>query len=131
MRLSFGHRWCLVLLIAAIGCPRFTTEKTYSLGAGVVQRIDIDAPTYEQPVKVQIKSPGVPISVFIVTDEHAPAVQQALLELKEPDKSQVLGSKERFEEGTVEAKVPKKKNYVILLAGAAKNADVKVKIIGG
>jgi hypothetical protein len=130
---SAGYSAAGLLLVfgAAPGCQRFTTQMEYQLGVGEVRRIAIDGPRSDQQVRVTISSPGQPVAAYIVLDEHADAVRNKLLAHQRPDPEQYLSGREGIEEPVViEAKVPQKKAYAVLIGGALKSADVKVKITG-
>jgi hypothetical protein len=119
------------LVLVGTGCGKFTYEKTYDVKVGGVNVINIDAPTRQQTVKVKATSTNnVPISVYLVLEKGIDSVQKDLLDYKPPDKSSVLDSKEKTTEANLEAKVPAKQAYAVILAAATKDTQVTVKIEG-
>jgi hypothetical protein len=120
-----------VLAGAATGCSKFTYEKAYLLEVGNIKMINIDAPTKEQIVKVKATSENnIPFSAYLVLENHAGEVEKDLANYKKPDKTSVLDSKEKITEATLEAKVPAKSAYAVILAGSTKDTTVHVKIEG-
>jgi hypothetical protein len=120
----------LIVVFTATGCPRYTTQLTYTIGAGEVQRINISKPDHAQKINVAVSSPGSPVSVYVILEEHAEAAQRALLMNQEPDLGTVLAHAVKVRDARLEATIPKGQNYVVLIGGAAKAADVQLKITG-
>ena len=125
-------RWCLcaVLLTWAAGCQKMHETKAFDLHTGEVRDIHISAPTYGQTVKVVATSSDSPIAVYVVLEKDFEAVHKALMNYKEPDQAMVLASGKDSKELTVEAKVPAKNEYAVLVARANKKTKVDLDITG-
>src|SRR5262249_48493452 len=96
MRLIAKWSLCLAVLAAPLGCQKIDVEKTYQIGAGVVEVMEISAPTYSQDITVTASSSGgVAFSVYVVLEDNAEAVKNSLMNYKEPDKDKILASKEK------------------------------------
>jgi hypothetical protein len=119
----------LALLALLSGCQRLRYDKTVTVDAGNVQTISIDPPRSEQKVHVSVKSPGVPLDVYVVLDKDLPAIRETLLNQQRPEKS--LASKMRSEEADLDATIPAKNGFSVLLTGAQKANSVQVKVTGG
>ena len=122
----------LVLLAALValvpGCTsRVDFAKTVSLEGGDIKSYTIDAPRGEQKVRVSIDS-SEPIDVDVALASNAADVQKALDLTKRPDAARLLASKQGVKTDTVEATVPAGKEFTILLSGARKKTEVKLKV---
>jgi hypothetical protein len=125
-------RWIfgpLAFVLLAAGCQRVNVEHTVQVEPEQVKAITIDPPRGDQKVSVTASSPGVPVSVYLVLEKDRQAAIGALENYKTP--ANVLASKEKVEQATLEATVPAKNGYAILLtASGGKKADVKLKVTG-
>ena len=124
-------RCCLlaVFFLALPGCgQKLDYETTVQLEAGDVQLLSIDPPKQEQKVTVTVSSSGSPISVYVVSGKDKEAAKQALLDLKKP--AGALASNAKTQEATLEATVPANTGFGVLLGGASKSSQVKVKVTG-
>jgi len=111
------------------GCgQKLDYETSLQLGEGEVQALSIDAPTRAQKVSVRATSSGSPIDFYVVLEKDKEAGKQALLDRKKPPQAVVGIAK--TQEATLEAMVPVKTGFVILLGGASKSSQVKVKVTG-
>jgi hypothetical protein len=119
-----------LVLLTLVGCQRLNVDKKISLAPNEVQDIIIDAPKSQQQVKVVVNSSASPVDVYVVLEEAQNAVKAKLLENKRPDPSKVLASELAAESATVEATIPAKNEFRILLTGAKKATDVQVKVTG-
>ncbi len=112
----------LVLLLA--GCQgKLDIAKTYTMEPGDSQFLLVEAPAGEQKINVAVKSGGVPLNVYVVPGTTSAQAQQAVQENK-----RVLASKTKAADPTLDATVPAKQAYVIMLDGAEKPAKIEVKI---
>jgi hypothetical protein len=123
--LLFG---CTALLLSLVGCQRLNDERTVNLPLGSLSAIEYSAPRYEQKVTVTASSPGAPVTVYLVRKEESEAAQRLVDGGKAP--TTPLAGKEEAEEITLEATVPPKTAYVVILRADKKNAEVKLKVIG-
>jgi hypothetical protein len=117
-----------ICLLGTAGCQKLDYEKTVNLGAGEVQAISIGPPTREQKITVVASSTGSTLNVCLVLEKDVEAAKQAMLDGKAP--KEPLASKEKAQEATLEATVPAKTGYAIVLGGASKSCEVKVKVTG-
>jgi hypothetical protein len=109
------------------GGPQLRYEKSFDLAPGAVRSVILDALSGEIKARIAVKSPGVPIHVYVVLEKDQDAAVDKLLQGKRPEK--LLASKEKTEDALLEAKVPAKTAFAVLLIGAAdRKAAVKVKV---
>jgi hypothetical protein len=116
-------------VVLSAGCrkQRVDVEKTVQVDPGDIKSTAVEAPS-EQQVTVTVSSPGSAVNVYLVLGEED-QVMRALQDGKQP--TNVLASKEKVEEATLEAKVPAKKEVAVVLSNASgKSAQVKVKFTG-
>jgi hypothetical protein len=117
------------LLLVVAGCgQKLNYDTTVQLGDGEVQSLSIEPPKREQKVSVTVTSSGSPIDVYIVLDKDKEAAKQALLDRKKP--AEALASKVKTQDATLEATIAANTGFAVLLGGANKNAQVKVKVTG-
>jgi hypothetical protein len=118
-----------ILVVLSAGCrkQRVDVEKTVQVDPGDIKSTAVEAPS-DQQVTVTVSSPGSAVNVYLVLGEED-QVMRALQDGKQP--TNVLASKEKVEEATLEAKVPAKKEVAVVLSNASgKSAQVKVKFTG-
>jgi hypothetical protein len=121
---------CALLFLPVAGCT-FKYEDTVSLDQNDVKSRKVDGPSKDQDVTVTLSSPGVPIDAYLVLEEDRKKLESLLTGGAKPkEKDGVLAAKEKAEEITLTARIPAKKAYAIILAGAQKKTDVKLKITG-
>jgi hypothetical protein len=119
----------VALLLAGAGCgQKLDYDSTVQLDAGQVQSMMIDAPKREQRVSVTVTSSSSPIDVYVVLDKDKEAGKQALLDGKKP--AAALASQAETQDATLEATMPANSAFAILLGGASKTSQVKVKVTG-
>ena len=126
-------RFCVLLLLAAMpplltGCQRLNDERTVSVSLGVVNSIEYDPPRYEQKLTIDIHSPGSPVTVYLVRKENMEAAQTRMEQNKALEGP--LAGKEKTEEATLEATVPAKTGFVLLIRADKKKAEVHIKTTG-
>jgi hypothetical protein len=126
-------RVCLVcaLLAAALlpaGCQPLKYEKTLKVDTSEVQVIEFDPPRYEQKVSVHVTASGNPVSAYLVRSDDKGDAQEAIMSGKAP--KSVLASKEKAEDITLDATVPAKSGYALILKASGGAADVTVKLTG-
>jgi len=115
-------------LLATMGCQKLNYEKTISIDIGEVQSILIDAPKRDQKVSVAISSPDSAVNVCVVLEKDQGAAKKSLLDGKKP--AEALANKDKVKDDTLEASIPGGSDFAVLLSGAAKSTQVKVKITG-
>jgi len=114
-------------LLVAVGCQRLNVEKDIHVSPGEVQDVIIDAPRSEQKIKVDVTSTA-PIDVYVILSSDQQVVKDKLLGNRSPDPSKLLANQQKAENASLDATIPAKNEFRILLAGAKKPADVKVKV---
>src|SRR5205823_1866650 len=112
------------------GCQRLNHEGTYPIDPGIVQAVEITPPAGEQKVTVDVQASPGSIDVYVVLADNVAAVKEKLLNYKKPDASELKVSKEKMESGTLETTIPSGKAFAVILAGAKKKTEVKLKIKG-
>jgi hypothetical protein len=120
-------------LLAALlvsGCQRSIYDGTVQLNRLEVKDLTVDAPAREQKVAVEFSSPGVPIDICVALTKDQQAVKQKLMAGLPGTNTPALAAKQQAESGTLEATIPAGQEYVVMLSGAGKKAEVKVKING-
>lgn len=118
-----------ILFLALPGCgQKLDYESTLELNAGEVQSLAVDAPRREQKVSVTVTSSASPIDVYVVLEKDKEAAKQALLDGKQPAES--LARKVKTQDATLEATIPANTKFTILLGGASKSSQAKVKVTG-
>jgi hypothetical protein len=118
-----------IVLLALAGCgQRLDYESSLQLNAGEVQSLAVDAPRREQRVSVTVTSAGGPVDVYVVLEKDKESGKQALLDGKKPAES--LASKLRTQTATLEATIAANTGFAILLGGAGKSSQVRVKVSG-
>lgn len=115
------------LLLAMTGCQKLKYEKTLEVDVGAVQALIIDGPQREQQVVVEATSDE-PVSVYLVLEKDNTVGQDAVMFGSVPDNT--LGKEEKKKEIKFEATIPAKSDFVVLVGGAVKKANVKVKVTG-
>jgi hypothetical protein len=123
-------RTVLVLgLVLLAGCQRLTYEKDYKIDPASAQPVVFDAPQYEQKLTVEVKSPGAPLSVYVVKSAEADKAQSALMSGKTPQGA--LGGKDNEENVNLQATVPAKTEFTLVLFNPGRKvAEAKVKVTG-
>jgi hypothetical protein len=117
------------IFVALAGCgQKLDYETAVQLEAGDVQLLAIDPPKREQKVTVTVTSSGSPISVYVILGKDKEAAKQALLDSKKP--TGALASNVKTQEATLEATIPANTGFGVLLGGASKSSQVKVKVTG-
>jgi hypothetical protein len=115
-------------MLALTGCQRLNVEKTVTIDPTAVYALIVPAPSYEQKVTVHISSPGVPVTAYLVRESEQAAAQAKLESEKTPASS--FAGKEKSEDITLEATIPAKTEYVLLIRSGSKKTEVKVKLTG-
>jgi hypothetical protein len=122
---------CLLLtgLLTLTGCPQsVNVEKTVTLEPGdIKQPAIIDAPRSQQKIRVDVNS-GEPIDVDVALESEAADIVKNLGAGKRPEAAKVLASKQGVKTEAVEATIPAGKSYTVILSGAKKKTEVKVKV---
>jgi hypothetical protein len=110
------------------GCQKLDDERTFEVGPGKIRSMLIDPPTKEQKVTVTISSSISPVTVYVVPAKEQEAAERAMESGKQPNQS--FAGKEKSQEATLEATIPANTGYAIIVGGAIKDSQVKVKVTG-
>jgi len=133
LRLPLGGL-ALALAVVAAGCTiqkPLNVEKSMQVEPGGYQNVFIDAPIRDQKIVVSLNSTS-PVDLYVVLESDEAAVgklaEDATLSGKAP--AGALVSNQKSAEATVDATIPGKKGFAILVCNPinGKKADVKLKI---
>jgi hypothetical protein len=119
------------LLVA--GCQKLADERTVKVAPMDIYKISFSAPSYKQKVTATVAPEGAAVSAYLVKDSDVEAVEKALNAEKEPEGAPLLSgkvSKGDPETYTLEAEAPAGTAYTLILKGGAKQAEVKLKVVG-
>ena len=118
----------LLFLIATFvsGCG-LNHERTIQLDEGDVREVIIDGPSRDQNVTVSVNA-GEPIDVYVVLEAELDKTRNVLMDQKAP--TGPLAGKKAIQNESLEATIPAKSKFAVLLSGARKRTDVKLKITG-
>lgn len=123
-----------LILTIATGCQKLNYEQSFQLTMGEVREVEFTAPTFSQKVTAVITPSKGPVSAYLAKKENGEAIRKVLDRVgQEPDASQVLASKkasEKAEPITLEATVPGKTPYILLLRAGKASTDVRVSLKG-
>jgi len=118
----------LAALVFCAGCNRVTLndERTVEVAVGTARPFIVEAAKKDQKIKVEVSSPGVPVSVYVCLEKDREAVEECIEAQRQSDK--ILATMEKTERGTLEATIPANNVAMILLTNAsAKTANVRVR----
>jgi hypothetical protein len=119
----------LTLVATLAGCQRLSYEKEHKLEGFAVKTIEFDAPRYEQKLALEVKSPGAPVSVYVVKKDVADKAETTIMSGKAPEGA--LGGKDKTEDATVDVTVPANTAFTVILYNTQKNeANAKLKVSG-
>jgi hypothetical protein len=130
-RATILTRLLLLSVTALAGCSKVNFEQTLTLEPGAIKMYEIDAPRSQQKVRVDVDS-AQPIDVDVALESDSAAVRQFLERERKADKggtpTGLLAGKQGVSQGSVEATIPAGKGFSVLLSGAKKKTEVKVKV---
>jgi hypothetical protein len=119
----------LCLTLSLTGCNRaLHYDKTLSMGPGDVKSFSVDPPRSEQKVTITFTSSAVPVSVYVALEKDLETASKAIENYKQPDG--ILAKQEKAREGSIEAVIPAKSGFGVIVAGAANDTSVQVKLTG-
>jgi hypothetical protein len=121
--------WAVAALVLAVpGCKRtvLNQQQDVELAAGQEKDLEIDAIKKEQTVKVDFKSDGSPVSVYVYLEKDKDTAQRSMRTKKS---DAVLGSAVDKEADVVTATVPADNVTIITIRNnSTKAAKVSVKM---
>jgi hypothetical protein len=119
----------LLACLLPAGCQPLNENREVKVEAYGVRSLIFSEPRYDQKVTVEVHSPGNPVSAYLVKGADQEKAESGLLNHKAP--AGALAGKEKAEEITLEATVPAKTEYALILHNPGKSdATVKVKVTG-
>jgi hypothetical protein len=131
MRWSRARLFYLSFLLPVLagGCQPINVESNYTIPEGGSQSAAFTAPRYTQKIKVTVTPQDGPVSAYIVKDPDGKFGDSA--PLSKPPAELIIAKRdaERTEEYTIDATIPAKTPYAILLY-AKRKTDVKLKVTG-
>ena len=124
---ALGILFVAAVLLALPGCQGVNVEKALTLEPGdIVQPAIVDAPRSQQKIRVEVTATE-PIDVDVALESDASDVVNGLRVSKRPE-SKVLATKQGVKSDAVEATIPAGKSYTVILSGARKKSEVKLKV---
>ena len=120
----------LAILLAIPGCPAGQTlayEKTVNLEPGDVKSFSIDAPKANQKIRVETEG-AERIDVTVTLESEAEKVKTFLEGKMGGSNPPWLARKTEAKQHTLEAEVPAGKGFTVILSGANKKTEVKLKV---
>lgn len=119
----------LVVLAGLTGCQRLSYDKSYDLEPLETRTLDFDAPRYQQKLKVEITSAGVPLSAYLVKSADKEAAEREMDGRKAPAGS--LGGQDKSETISFEAAIPAGTGFCLIVKNTtSKKAQVQIKVNG-
>ncbi len=128
---SLQRTWLPVVLLALLlaGCNRaLNFEKKFTMGPGDVNSFTVDAPRREQHVTVSFSSSAAPIDVYVALEKDLAIAETAIRNYKKPEG--ILAKLEKSSNGSLEAVIPAKADFGVILAGSIRDTAVEVKLTG-
>lgn len=127
----------IVLLVAA-GCQKLNHSETAEVKMGLLWEKGFSAPAYNQDVKVTIEPESGAVSAYLVTDDNRETFKETIERLapgKAPEAKLFLAGKsfsttDEKQDFVLEATVPARTPYWLILSGGKKTTKVKVKVVG-
>jgi hypothetical protein len=98
------------------------------LDATEYKSLEFDAPARDQKVAVTVIASGSPVDVYLVLQKDQAAAEKALTLQKHLGIA--LARKEQTENATLEAIIPARNAFAVLISGARKACEVTVKVTG-
>ncbi len=125
------RRWLLLTLVvlSLAGCNRrLSFERTLSMGPGDVSSFVVDAPRGEQKVVVTFTCDNSPVDVYLALEPDLEAASKAIRDFKAP--TAILAKQMKAKEGSLEATIPAKKAFGLIVASPIRDSTVQIKIAG-
>lgn len=114
-------------LLALPGCQQVNVEKALTLEPGdILQPAIVDGPRSQQKIRVEVTATE-PIDVDVALESDASDVISGLRASKRPA-GKVLATKQGVKSDTMEATIPAGKSYTVIVSGAKKKSEVKLKV---
>jgi hypothetical protein len=112
----------MVVLAGSAGCSRVKYEKTVQIEPGDLYRFTISAPSQQQKIKIEVNSPGNPVSVYAVAAADAKDAERSLTEQDGKAPAGKLGGTDKPSETvSFEVTVPKQTELSVLIFNTINN----------
>ena len=118
----------LAAFLGAAGCnqQKLNVERDVTVSGGDIRQVTPEGPKAEK-VRVQVTATE-PVNIDVVLDSRAGEIMNKLQADKRPTTGEVLGSKEKAKNDVLDVTVPGGQPFSVLVSGATKKSDVKLKI---
>ncbi len=129
MRNRTPRTWFLAVLLtlSMAGCNKaLNFEKKFTMGPGEVRSFSVDAPKREQHVTVTFTSSAAPVDVYVALEKDLENVSMAIQNFKKTEG--VLAQLEKSSNGSLEAVIPAKTGFGLIVAGPIRDTAVEVKL---
>jgi hypothetical protein len=120
-----------VVLAGAAGCSKVKFSTSAEIGPREVHTASLDPTGREQTIKVEVNSPGNPVSVYAVAAKDAQAAQTWLLEKQGEAPVKILASgKKSGEDVSFDVTVPASAGLTVLIFNGSwnKTATASIKL---
>ena len=107
---------------------RLSEDRKFRLEVGDAKSFAFDGPRSQQQVTVTLQSSSSPVNVYLVLEKDLEAARAAVLEPRRPDAP--LVAQEKTQDAKLDATVPAKEGYAVLVSGASLDTDISLKIRG-
>ena len=124
------------VLLLATGCQKINYEKSFEVAMGLQHpAIEFSAPAYSQKVTATITPEKCAVSAYLIKASDEAALEDALNKKREPAASLLLAGKtfsrnDPKQEIVLQATIPAKTAYKLIIKGGNKTTEVKVKVVG-
>ncbi len=128
---SLPRRYLVLVFLLALGLAgcgsKFDKSETFDVDSGSDHLILVDAPRSNQKVVTVTNTSGTPIDLYIIQAGTDVGAREAI----DKKSANILASKIKTADSTVEATVPSGKEYVVAVVNnGAKKATVKITVTG-
>jgi ribosomal protein S5 len=93
-----------------------------------VKSFTVDPPRREQHLTVGFTSSAAPVDVYVALEKDIDNASMAIQNFKKPEG--ILAKLEKSSSGSIEAVIPAKAGFGVIVAGPIRDSSVEVKIIG-
>ncbi len=118
--------YLVVILVAlAAGCsrqPALSVNQAVTLPNGEVKSFGIEPAKEEREVRVEVKTTGAAVSVYVVQEKDRAAAMDALTAGKHP--ANLLTARENEQQSNVVTRVPAGEGFAVIVANQSGNAAV-------
>lgn len=124
MRVPILRLALLAGLLLSAGCQaKLSMEGSYPLQQGEIRFHLIEAPISQQTIHVDVHSGGVPVNLYVLLGATKEEADKSL-----QDKTGILASKTTAADPALEATIPAKKPFAVMVESPDKPATIKIAI---